>query len=342
MGSIIVQILITMAFSAFFSGMEIAFVSANKLRFEMDRSEESITTRILSIFFKNPNNFISTMLVGNNIALVIYGILMAEIIENQILSGIINNEFALVLIQTIISTLIILVTGEFIPKTLFKINPNFTLNMLAIPAFICYVVLYPVSKFASAISGIILRLTGAKINKEASAKAFTKVDLDHFIQSSIQDSDNQEEIDTEVKIFQNALDFSSIKVRDCMVPRTEIVAVEDDTSLEELKDRFIESGISKIIVYKENIDNIIGYIHSSEMFRDIKDWSESIRQLPFVPETMNANKLMKLFMQQKKSLAVVVDEFGGTSGIVALEDLVEQIFGEIEDEHVLINLTYLL
>ncbi|MBO5000090.1 MAG: HlyC/CorC family transporter [Bacteroidaceae bacterium] len=333
MGSIIIQILITMLFSAFFSGMEIAFVSSNKLRFEMDRSEESLTSRVLSIFFQNPNNFISTMLVGNNIALVIYGILMAEIIEVQLLSGIIDNEFVLVLTQTIISTLIILVTGEFIPKTLFKINPNFTLNLFAIPAFICYIVLYPISKFASSLSGIILRITGTKINKEARAKAFTKVDLDHFIQSSIQDSGNQEEIDTEVKIFQNALDFSSVKVRDCMVPRTEIVAVEDDTSLEELKERFIESGISKIIVYKENIDNIIGYIHSSEMFHELTDWTNSIRQLPIVPETMNANKLMKLFMQQKKSLAVVVDEFGGTSGIVALEDLVEQIFGEIEDEH---------
>ena len=333
MGSIIIQILITMLFSAFFSGMEIAFVSSNKLRFEMDRSEESLTSRVLSIFFQNPNNFISTMLVGNNIALVIYGILMAEIIEEQLLSGIIDNEFVLVLTQTIISTLIILVTGEFIPKTLFKINPNFTLNLFAIPAFICYIVLYPISKFASSLSGIILRITGTKINKEARAKAFTKVDLDHFIQSSIQDSGNQEEIDTEVKFFQNALDFSSLKVRDCMVPRTEIVAVEDDTSLEELKERFIESGISKIIVYKENIDNIIGYIHSSEMFHELTDWTNSIRQLPIVPETMNANKLMKLFMQQKKSLAVVVDEFGGTSGIVALEDLVEQIFGEIEDEH---------
>ena len=333
MGSIIIQILITMLFSAFFSGMEIAFVSSNKLRFEMDRSEESLTSRVLSIFFQNPNNFISTMLVGNNIALVIYGILMAEIIEEQLLSGIIDNEFVLVLTQTIISTLIILVTGEFIPKTLFKINPNFTLNLFAIPAFICYIVLYPISKFASSLSGIILRITGTKINKEARAKAFTKVDLDHFIQSSIQDSGNQEEIDTEVKIFQNALDFSSVKVRDCMVPRTEIVAVEDDTSLEELKERFIESGISKIILYKQNIDNIIGYIHSSEMFHELTDWTNSIRQLPIVPETMNANKLMKLFMQQKKSLAVVVDEFGGTSGIVALEDLVEQIFGEIEDEH---------
>ncbi len=330
---IIIQILITMAFSAFFSGMEIAFVSSNKLRFEMDKSEQSITSRILSIFYNNPNNFISTMLVGNNIALVIYGILMAELIEQNLLAGYIDNEFMLVLTQTIISTLIILVTGEFVPKTLFKINPNFTLNICAIPAFICYVILYPISKLASGLSGILLFLTGTKINKEASDKAFTKVDLDHFIQSSIQDSDNEEEINTEVKIFQNALDFSSIKIRDCMVPRTEIIAIEEDSSMEELMELFVEKGISKILVYQDNIDNIIGYIHSSEMFNEPEDWKKCIRQLPFVPETMNANKLMKLFMQQKKSLAVVVDEFGGTSGIVALEDLVEQIFGEIEDEH---------
>ena len=322
-----------MAFSAFFSGMEIAFVSSNKLRFEMDRNEQSLTSRILSIFFKNPNNFISTMLVGNNIALVIYGILMAEVIEQQLLADYIHNEFILVLIQTIISTLIILVTGEFLPKTLFKINSNFTLSMFAVPAFICYIVLYPISKFASGLSNLILRLTGTPINKEASYKAFTKVDLDHFIQSSIQDTENEEEINTEVKIFQNVLDFSSIKIRDCMVPRTEIIAIEDDATIDELKTLFIEKGISKIIVYNDNIDNIIGYIHSSEMFREPKDWHDGIRQLPIVPETMNANKLMKLFMQQKRSLAVVVDEFGGTSGIVALEDLVEEIFGEIEDEH---------
>ena len=211
---IFIQILITMAFSAYFSGMEIAFVSSNKLRFEMDRNEQSITSRILSIFYRNPNNFISTMLVGNNIALVIYGILMAELIENQLLANYISNEFLLVLIQTIISTLIILVTGEFMPKTLFKINPNFTLNLFAIPTFICYIILYPISKLASGISGILLWLTGTKINKETSEKAFSKVDLDHFIQSSIQDSDNETEINTEVKIFQNALDFSSIKIRD--------------------------------------------------------------------------------------------------------------------------------
>ena len=330
---IIIEILITMAFSAFFSGMEIAFVSSNKLRFEMDRNEQSITSRILSIFYKNPNNFISTMLVGNNIALVIYGILMAELIEKNLLANYIDNEFLLVLCQTIISTLIILVTGEFVPKTLFKINPNFTLNICAIPAYICYVLLYPISKFASGLSGFLLFLTGTKINKEASDKAFTKIDLDHFIQSSIQDSDNEEEINTEVKIFQNALDFSNIKVRDCMVPRTEIIAIEEDATVEELMNLFTEKGISKILVYQDNIDNIIGYIHSSEMFHEPADWRQCIRQLPIVPETMSANKLMKLFMQQKKSLGVVVDEFGGTSGIVALEDLVEQIFGEIEDEH---------
>ena len=330
---IFIEILISMAFSAFFSGMEIAFVSSNKLRFEMDRNEQSLTSRILSIFYKNPNNFISTMLVGNNIALVIYGILMAEVIEQQLLADYIHNEFILVLIQTIISTLIILVTGEFLPKTLFKINSNFTLSLFAIPAFICYIVLYPISKFASGLSNFILRLTGTPINKEASEKAFTKVDLDHFIQSSIQDTENEEEINTEVKIFQNVLDFSSIKIRDCMVPRTEIIAIEDDATIDELKALFIEKGISKILVYNDNIDNIIGYIHSSEMFRELKDWRNGIRQLPIVPETMNANKLMKLFMQQKRSLAVVVDEFGGTSGIVALEDLVEEIFGEIEDEH---------
>ncbi len=329
----IIQLIITMAFSAFFSGIEIAFISCNKLRFEMDKGRGSITSRILSVFFKNPNTFISTMLVGNNIALVIYGILMAQIIELNLLHGIIQNHFLLVLIQTIISTLIILVTGEFMPKTIFKINPNLSLNIFAVPLFICYIILYPISKFASGLSNLILRILGVKINKEASAKAFTKVDLDYLIQSSIENTDSKEEMDTEVKIFQNALDFSTIKVRDCMVPRTEIVAVEKDTHIDELKSKFIESGISKIIVYKDNIDNIVGYIHSSEMFRNVKNWIESIQQVPIVPETMSAHKLMQLFMQKKKSLAVVVDEFGGTSGIVSLEDLVEEIFGDIQDEH---------
>lgn len=329
---LIIPLFISMAFSAFFSGMEIAFVSSSKLRFEMEKGND-MTTRILSVFYHNPNNFISTMLVGNNIALVIYGIFMAQIIQDHLLAGIISNEASLVIIQTIISTFIILVTGEFLPKMLFKINPNVTLRLFAIPTYICYVVLYPISRFASTLSTGILYLTGTRINKEDTDKAFTKVDLDYFIQSSIEESGNQKEIDTEVKIFQNALDFSTIKIRDCMIPRTEIIAVDQEASLEELKETFIENGVSKIIVYKDDIDNIIGYIHSSEMFKGINDWRKNIRTIPIVPETMSAHKLMKLFMQQKRSLAIVVDEFGGTAGIVALEDLVEEILGDIEDEH---------
>ena len=330
--SIIIYLLISMAFSAFFSGMEIAFVSVDKLRFEMDR-KGGVSSRILSLFFRNPNDFISTMLVGNNIALVIYGILMAQIIGDNLLAGWITNHFVMVLVQTVISTLIILVTGEFLPKTLFKINPNLALNVCAVPLFICYVVLYPISKFSSGVSYLFLRLFGMKVNKEASAKAFGKVDLDYFVQSSIDNAESEETLDTEVKIFQNALDFSAVKIRDCIVPRTEVVAVALDTSLEELKGRFVESGISKIIVYDGNIDNVVGYIHSSEMFRSPKDWRDHVKEVPIVPETMAAHKLMKLFMQQKKTIAVVVDEFGGTSGIVSLEDLVEEIFGDIEDEH---------
>lgn len=330
--NIYLSLLVTMAFSAFFSGMEIAFVSVDKLRFEMER-KGGITFRILSLFFKNSNEFISTMLVGNNIALVIYGILMAQIIGDNLLVGLIENHFLIVLVQTIISTLIILVTGEFLPKTLFKINPNLVLKVSAIPLYICYIILYPISKFSSGVSCLFLRVFGMKINKDASDKAFGKVDLDYFVQTSIDNAENEEELDTEVKIFQNALDFSNIKIRDCIVPRTEVVAVNLTTSLDELKSRFIESGISKIIVYDGNIDNVVGYIHSSEMFRTPEDWRDNVKEVPIVPETMSAHKLMKLFMLQKKTIAVVVDEFGGTSGIVSLEDLVEEIFGDIEDEH---------
>lgn len=330
--STLVSLLIAMVFSAFFSGMEIAFVSVDKLRFELER-KGGVSSRIFSLFFKNPNNFISTMLVGNNIALVIYGILMAQIIGANLLSDFISNHFVMVLIQTVISTLVILVTGEFLPKTLFKINPNLVLNVCAVPLFICYIVLYPISKFASGVSYLFLRLFGVKVTRDASAKAFTKIDLDYFVQSSIDNADSRVELDAEVKIFQNALDFSNVKTRDCIVPRTEVVSVDLNSSLEELKDRFIESGISKIIVYDGNIDNVVGYIHSSEMFRNPKDWRDNVKEVPVVPETMAAHKLMKLFMLQKKTIAVVVDEFGGTSGIVSLEDLVEEIFGDIEDEH---------
>ena len=329
---IIIELIITMAFSAFFSGMEIAFVSSNKLRFEMEKSN-NFSTKILTIFYRNPNNFISTMLVGNNIALVIYGILMAEIIEQHLLIGIITNEVLLVVTQTIISTLVILITGEFLPKTLFKINPNLTLKIFCVPTFLCYLILYPISKFSALISTTILRLAGKKIKKEDSEKAFSKVDLDYLIESSIDDTIKENEIEPEIQIFRNVLDFSNIKVKDCMIPRTEIIAAETGTSKEEIMKIFIDSGLSKLIIYRDNIDNIIGYIHSSEMFNTHTDWENNIKSIPVVPESMSANKLMQLLMQQKKTLAVIVDEFGGTSGIIALEDLVEELLGDIEDEH---------
>ncbi len=325
------SLLITILLSAFFSGMEIAFVSSSKMRFEVSNKTPNLTSRIITLFYQHPDNFISTMLVGNNIVLVIYGILFAHILEQPI-SALVENEWIVVLIQTILSTLLILVTGEFLPKILFKIDSNLSLSIFAIPAFVCYVVLYPISRFTSLLSRLFLHLVGTKVNPETSNKAFTRVDLDDFIESSI--TNDNDELETEVKIFQNVLDFSTIKIRDCMIPRTEIVACEYNTSIDELKVLFETSGISKIIVYKDTIDNVVGYIHSSEMFRCVDTpWTSAIRDLPFVPETMNAPKLMKLFMQQKRSLAIVVDEFGGTSGIVALEDLVEEIFGEIEDEH---------
>lgn len=335
MGLTILEIIIILLFSAFFSGMEIAFVSSNKLQVELDRNNMNMTSKILSIFYSHPNDFISALLVGNNIALVIYGILMADVINQTIFSSpdFITNEGVKVFSQTILSTLIVLVTGEFLPKTLFKINPNQMLRTFALPTFACYVILYPIARFTSALSRIILFIMGLKVNKKATENAFTKIDLDNFIQSSIDSTKNEDSITDEVKIFQNALYFSNTKVRECMIPRTEIEAIDIKDSIESLKNHFIESGNSKIIVYKGDIDHIVGFIHSSEMFHNPTDWTSRIKEVPVVPETMQAQKLMKRFMQQKKSLAVVVDEFGGTSGLVTLEDLVEEIFGDIEDEH---------
>lgn len=320
-----------MVFSAFFSGMEIAFVSSNRMLAEMDKEKNGLAQRAIAIFYHHPNNFVSTMLVGNNIALVIYGILFAAIFDELLFSGL--SDGARVTADTLLSTLVVLFTGEFLPKTIFKSSPNALLTFFAVPAFICYVVLYPISRFATLLSRGLLWLAGIKMQKEQDDHEFTRVDLDYLVQSSIDNAKSDEEIDEEVKIFQNALDFTETRVRDCMVPRTEIDAVEDTCNIEQLKQMFIESGHSKVVVYHEDIDHVVGYIHSSEMFRHPKDWRESIRQLPFVPETMQASRLMKIFMQQHKSIAIVVDEFGGTSGLISLEDIVEEIFGDIEDEH---------
>lgn len=327
----ILSLIIVILFSALFSGMEIAFVSSNKLLFGIDRNERSTTNYVISRFYSNSNNFISSLLVGNNIVLVIYGILMAKLLNATLLHNL-SNANAL-LLETIISTIVIIFTGEFIPKALFRINPNRSLKQFAIIIYPIYILLYPLSRFTTVCSCFILRLFNIKIKNETRDTTFSKTELNNLIQTSIENADEEQEINNDVLIFQNALDFSNIKVRDCLVPRTEIEAVEVSTPLEELKSIFIESGHSKIVVFKENIDNIIGYIHSSELFRMGKKWQQKICKMPFVPETLSAQKLMRMLMQQKKSLAVVIDEFGGTSGIISLEDLVEEIIGEIEDEH---------
>lgn len=349
---LVIGLIVSMVFSAFFSGMEIAFVSSNRMRAEMDREKNGIAQRVIAFFYRHPSDFVSTMLVGNNIALVVYGILFAKIFDtlffNDLFSEAVFGSAAdglCVAADTIASTIVVLFTGEFLPKTIFKNNANTLLTFFALPAYVFYVLLYPVSRFATFLSRIVLRMFGVKMLAAAEEKEFSKVDLDYLVQSSLEHATDKDEMDEEVKIFHNALDFSDTKVRDCMIPRTEIEAIDiEDATIEELKSRFIESGYSKIIVYKDDIDHVIGYIHSSELFKlspspltahpspaTLNDLE--IRTLPFVPETMAARKLMHIFLQQKKSLGIVVDEFGGTSGLVSLEDIVEEIFGDIEDEH---------
>ena len=339
--NLIIALLVTMLFSGFFSGMEIAFVSSNRMLAEMDREKGGLSQRCLTIFYQHPSHFVSTMLVGNNIALVVYGILFAQIFDQTLFYYL--SDGMRVTADTLLSTVVVLFTGEFLPKMLFKNNPNSMLTFFAIPAWICYVLLWPISRFANLLSKGILRLFGIKMAKNDDDKEFTKVDLDYLVQSSIDNAKDEDEIGEEVKIFQNALEFPDTKVRDCMVPRTEIDAVEDTSTVEQLKQTFIESGHSKILVYHEDVDHIIGYIHSSDMFRlDAAAVANStlstlnsqlVRTISYVPETMLASKLMKQLMAEKRSLAVVVDEFGGTAGLVSLEDIMEEITGEIEDEH---------
>lgn len=334
----LIIMLVALFFSALFSGLEIAFVSADRLRFEMDVEQRTFSSRLLERFFRNPNIYISTMLVGNNIALVLYSTMMAHLIELLLPQGFIGDDFLLIVLETLVSTAIVIVVGEFVPKSIFRSNPNSKLNILAFPIFLIYVILYPISLFTTWLSRIILRLFGVRIDRENTAKAFSKVDLDYFVQSGLSGNDEDGQPDSEVQIFQNVLDFSNVKTRDCMVPRNEVCAVEKGVSWNALRERFIETGYSKILVYDDDMDHIIGYIHSSELFRHKEDWNKHIQAVPFVPETLAAQKLMKQLMARKKSLAVVVDEFGGTSGIVSLEDIIEEILGDIEDEHDVQNL----
>lgn len=322
-----------MVLSAFFSGMEIAFVASNRLLMKVGKDQSGLSQHCLKVFYANPNSFVSTMLVGNNIVLVVYGILFARIFDGLWQLAGISNDATLVMLDSICSTLVILFTGEFLPKTLFKSNPNRLMSLLAPVAYLFYIVLWPISRFSTLLSRLFLRLLGVKMEECNNDGTFTKVDLDDLVQSSIDNTPQGGEVDDEMKIFQNALDFPDLKVRDCMVPRTEINAVPYDCTADELQQKFVESGNSKILIYKEDIDHIVGYIHTLELFRAREKWHDHIRQMPFVPETMAAQKLMQIFLGQKKSIGVVVDEFGGTSGIVSLEDIVEEIFGDIEDEH---------
>jgi len=329
----ILIITVTLLLSAFFSGMEIAFISANKLQLELDKQYGFFPSKIIYFFTKNPTRYIATMSVGNNIALVVFSIFMAKLLEPVILIYI-HSSITLFFIQTLISTLLILITAEFLPKAIFRVIPNLALHIFCIPVLFFYVLFYPVTLTIMTISEFILnKVLHTKLNKQMEAYVFGKVDLDKLVQESQYESNEEVNSDFDIKVFQKALDFSAVKVRDCMVPRTEIVAIEENSPLDELKGKFIETGFSKILVYKDTIDNMIGFVRSKDIFIHPVSITEMINPLVIAPETMNANKLLRTLMHEHKSVALVVDEFGGTSGIITTEDIMEEIFGEIEDEH---------
>lgn len=324
---------LSVLFSALFSGMEIAFVSANKLRIELDRKQGTFASKIVHIFTKNPGQYIATMLVGNNIALVVYGIGMAKILE-PVISIYFNNELTLLLLQTLISTAIILVTAEFLPKSFFRMHPNALLNFFSLPMLFFYIFFYPISKFATWISlGFIRHVLRKEVKMGEERRIFGKIDLDHFVGEAQSSEGEDSKHEHDIKMFQNALDFSEIKVRVCMIPRTDIESIDVNSSIAELKEKFISTSYSRIPVFDGNIDNVIGYVNSKDLFKKPQSIKSKLLKVDFVPETMLANKLLTSFIKDQKSMAIVVDEFGGTAGLVTIEDIIEEIFGEIDDEH---------
>lgn len=325
--------LISLLFSGLFSGTEIAFITSNRVRVELDMKKGGLTSKFINRFYSDPEFFISTILVGNNIVLVIYGMGAAALLDPW-LEKIYDNEVFVLIMQTIISTAIILLTGEFLPKTIFRINPNSSIKYLSLPIAFFYIMLYPISLFTSGLSKFLMRLCGMKV-KDAQTGMLSVGDLNQYLETTIDDNEeDQTPVENEVKIFHNALDFSSTRLRDCMIPRNEIFAVDiDDTSREELSELFTSSGRSKIIVFREDIDNVLGYIHVSELFDPQNDWKGNLKPVVFAPESLLANKMMRRLLSEKRSIAIVIDEFGGTAGMVTLEDLVEEIFGDIQDEH---------
>jgi putative hemolysin len=324
-------ILLTLVASAFFSGLEIAFITSNKLRIELDNKQGNFSAKILAHFTKYPSRYLGTMLLGNNIALVIFGIYMDEELK-PLIGNIISSKLLILLISTFLSTMLILVTAEFLPKNIFRINPNKTLTLFAFPLTIVYGTLYPIVMITIGFSEFILKkIFRVKIEKENAA--FTMIDLDNYVREGTSAHEKKAEIDHEIQIFQNALDFSSVKARECMVPRTEIIGLEVNESIEKLKQKFVQTRLSKILIYSESIDNIIGYVYSKEIFKRPESIKSILLPVSFVPESMAASEVLTVFIQQHKSIAVVVDEFGGTSGMLTMEDVMEEIFGEIEDEH---------
>ena len=325
--------LISLVFSAIFSGVEIAFVTSDRVRLEIDVQKGGLTSRILNRFYDNSDFFISTILVGNNIMLVIYGMGAAKLLEPWIAIWT-PNEFFILLLQTLISTGIILITGEFLPKTMFRINPNRSMRFFTIPIYLIYLILYPISLLATLISKGLMKLFNMPDAPPRPA-LLSIGDLNNYLERTIDDSNSTTDtIENEVKIFHNALDFSKTHLRDCMTPRNEIVAVNiDTTTYDELSQLFTRSGRSKILVFSDDIDNVLGYIHVSELFDPNVDWKQHLKPVLFAPETLMADKMMRRLLSEKRSLAIVVDEFGGTAGMVTLEDLVEEIFGDIQDEH---------
>ncbi len=328
----ITLIVVTILLAAFFSGMELAFISSNKFKIEIENKQGYLPAKIFSGFNKAPSKFISAMLVGNNVVLVLYGTIMAKLLEPPI-HEYVSNEASVVLVQTVVSTILILVVGEFLPKAIFRNHANSLLNVFAVPVYIFYQLFYPVVYFTSSISEWIIKHI-FRVHLKHEEQSFGRLDLHNYVNEANSSTGKEpEDIDTEIKIFQNALLFSDIKVRESMIPRTEIIAVDVEETVEELSKKFVETGLSKILIYSGNIDNIIGYVHTFELFKKPSTIRSVIFPVSNVPETMPAKELLRVFMQQHRSIAVVVDEFGGTAGMVTIEDVVEEIFGEIEDEH---------
>jgi putative hemolysin len=327
-------IIITLVLSAFFSGIEIAFITSNKLKIELDKGKGLLTARILSAFYREPSRLIGAMLLGNNIALVVYGIAMANVLEPFLVSSLpdqFHSGFLILLIQTVLATLLILILAEFLPKVLFRINANAIISFFAIPLWIIYYFLYPVVYlFTGASQFILSRLLKVSFTKQE--QVFTFVDLDQYIQELAKNEEQIEDVQQEIQMFQNMIDFRKVKLRETMVPRNEMIAVDESEPIEELKNAFITHGFSRIPVYSETTDNIIGYVHSFDMFKNPVDIKSIIKPILFIPETMPANVALTKFIHERKNIAVVVDEFGGTSGMVTMEDIMEEIFGEIEDE----------